>query len=237
VQRVSQSNPQMRGFRGRLKGILFNGDQTTAFETTFVNKPWVTEWSEFSNNTRPGEWVVGRSQQFCTNEGEADNFARFGAAQQLIPAVVSRLDGEESASESFIREKIIEQLRSRGPSDRFVQRIDRPYGSLYQVAILVPTGDPLASQVAENVSSQLASQKRAARSTFGGIVVLSLVILVLYWFLNAVTKGYFTWRLRMAVVVILLIAGMLAFVAVRLFAPHYAPAESPRAVRDSTFIQ
>jgi hypothetical protein len=43
---------------------------------------------------------------------------------------------------------------------------------------------------------------------------LVVVILLLYFFVNAVTKGYFVWRLR-AVALLLAIVGLLTVLATR----------------------
>ena len=62
-------------------------------------------------------------------------------------------------------------------------------------------------------------------TTFGAIAILTTVIIGLYLFLNGVTKGYFSWRLRAAAVVLLLVGGFFLLVGglffVRLsFAPQ-----------------
>ena len=69
-------------------------------------------------------------------------------------------------------------------------------------------------------------------TTFGAIAILTIVIVALYLFLNGVTKGYFTWRLRAAAVVILLIGGIFVLLGSLLFVGL-----SPRAVQQRAVIQ
>jgi TRAP-type uncharacterized transport system fused permease subunit len=60
-------------------------------------------------------------------------------------------------------------------------------------------------------------------TTFAAISILTIVIIALYLFLNGVTKGYFTWRLRAAAMVLLLVGGFFLLVGGLFFIRSTAP--------------
>ena len=114
---------------------------------------------------------------------------------------------------------VAQEIQTRGFNDKFIQRIDKQYGSLWECAVLVPTTDGnlrgLAARIVEPVQEQAVQTKR----TFASLIVMVLVIVVLYFFLNAVTRGYFTWKLRAGAVVLAIVGLLLAwFVSLRMSA-------------------
>ena len=105
-----------------------------------------------------------------------------------------------------------EAAAPHGAADRFVQRIDHPYGSTWQASILVSTTDESLSALSPQIANMVRQQEKQSITTFAAISILTIVIIGLYLFLNGVTKGYFSWRLRAAALVLLLIGGIFLLV-------------------------
>src|SRR5207302_7991613 len=88
--------------------------------------------------------------------------------------------------------------------DRFTQRITPPRGTekLWSHAVLVDASDdkllPLAQHYARAVREERTTVAHDALAVAGLLAVIALV----YVFLNAVTKGYFTTRLRVGAVLL-----------------------------------
>jgi hypothetical protein len=106
--------------------------------------------------------------------------------------------------------------RGVGIANRRVDRVDRPYGTLWKETLDV---DSSAGAIESNFTGpylELAqAQAQGKRKEWVSLAGLAGVIVLLYSFLNSATKGYFVWRLR-AIATLVLIAAVLAIFAVRI---------------------
>ena len=102
----------------------------------------------------------------------------------------------------------------------FEEEVDRPEvpGKLFRAAVLVTVPPALIHEIAAAALTQAAAALRAEREAFrnrvyagGGAVFLLFVILSIYLFLSAHTRGIFTWPLRLAAV-LLYLAAVFGFV-------------------------
>ncbi len=174
--------------------------------------PWEERSSRLSvKGRRPGPQgrLVGYSQLEADRE-EAMSRARDSAARQIIGLVIWRLResfggksllGFEGAVKLATAE--VEGAIETARVDDFEQFIDRPYGRLYRAAILVGADENFLRKITTKVERAL--RKGEARARVQRRVVywkgsiaftLTLVVAIVYGVLNAMTKGYFTWRLR-----------------------------------------
>ena len=98
-------------------------------------------------------------------------------------------------------------------ADKFIQRLERPYGAVWRCAVLVDGSSqmiqPLAVGVAGIERNRRVSLLRSAVSIAG----MFAVICVLYFILNAATRGYYVWSLR-AVMIVAAMAGVLLLLMV-----------------------
>jgi hypothetical protein len=211
------SSPTASGYRGRLRGMLDQNGAKTIFDTKFIDTPWVDDWASFENTQPSGIWVAGRSTDPCLSVEEAEKRAFQDAAGQIADRWVAIQRGSYGyISPEAAKGLLANLLRTNSNVDRFAQRIDRFSGPLWRVAVLVPATDGYLAQIPfPGLSVSRRSGSTLGRE-FAEVLALALVIFLLYLVLNAVTKGYFTWQLRMGVVAIVLIA-MFMFVAVLFF--------------------
>ncbi|HEX3356440.1 MAG TPA: hypothetical protein VHS31_05600 [Tepidisphaeraceae bacterium] len=219
------------GYRGRIRGELNHGGIKNPFEARFIDKPWVNDWATFAGTQLPGAWVTGRSTEPSVSESQAISSAYQNAAKQLAGRVMASFNGSASRlSPQALINQIANQLRSRGTADRFVQRIDRPpHGALWRAAVLIPANDESLSHLAPSVAVSQQQPNTSSRQ-FGSVLALALVILLLYLFLNVVTKGYFTWQLRVGALAVVLIAVFMFMVAV--FFAHVRITPAPMITTD-----
>ncbi len=88
--------------------------------------------------------------------------------------------------------------------DSFEQAIQRPYGTVYRVALLVRCDDRSLEAMTEKLKKKAHLELRAARVQrhafhwkVGAAALLACIVLALYFFLESATQGYYTWRLRL----------------------------------------
>ncbi len=187
----------------------------------FVEVPWLANYAEFYSRDPRRQWIVGRSTDMSDSRQSAQFTALNDAANQLIPYVQSSLrshwnraaEHEAVTDPQWMRQTIVDSLSAGNASyviaDRFTQCFQRPYGAqLWREAVLVHASQDniyyLASLCVDRLGSYRAKWIRNGSSIAGMI----LLITVVYLFLNAATRGYYVWSLRVAGVVIV-VAGVL----------------------------
>jgi hypothetical protein len=213
---------------GTLTATILTGgaEKLTTIAVKFVDKPWADDWAAFLNREpAKHKWVLAASQRPCISEQEADVYARNAAAQSLWPAVREQMR-VNAIGKQVIRvtqDFVVQQIQSSmnqdvGVADQFVQGFDRPYGRVWKKSLLIDatptTIDKLARKISLAARQDLAQRNAESWRTWGSTGGLVVVILLLYFFVNAVTKGYFVWRLR-AVALLLAIVGLLTVLAMR----------------------
>ena len=96
-------------------------------------------------------------------------------------------------------------------ADRFAQSFAGTAGRIWRQAILI--------NASQDKLTELVKQKMLARQSWRtkwirellSIVGITILICVVYLFLNAATRGYYTWSLRIAAVVLVLVGILLVF--------------------------
>lgn len=174
-----------------------------AASARFVDKPWVANFAGFVGRT-PGRWVVGwpDADRPATSAADAARVARVWAAGELTPLVVARLPRSGRRDDARVR-RMVERhlLGDRLVVDRFPQKFERPYGTLFREAVLVDASDDRLDKLARDMEETLAAERRSRIGGLASAMAVLLVTYALYRFANAFTRGYFTWSLRTAAAV------------------------------------
>ncbi|MDB5172081.1 MAG: hypothetical protein JWN51_854 [Phycisphaerales bacterium] len=198
------------GHRGSLE-LRVNGQHgSTNVMTHYDSRAWLSDFSSFANAHFQRTWIVAHSRRACTSPAEARADAESDAAITVADLIHQRLAQSSRRPINGWR-AADSNLASIGANqlicDRFVQHYHRPYGELWSEAILLDVSpgrlDPLIN---ERLSAVGHRDVRAGR-TVGAVAVVLVVILLTYLFLNAITKSYFTGRLRAGAVAA--VAGLL----------------------------
>ena len=189
-------------------------------ESKLSRPPWVDN----AGGSRPGRQAEGRVVVTCrvpgaggkipgysqieVTEEEAVRQAVTSAARQLRALLVwevrKTLHTQEELDE--LLPFALAFAEQRVPSlelERYVEAIPRDYATLYRAAVLVRSDEPtlrnlgheLRNAVDEGAIEVLKWRKTIIETLIAGLG-LTVVMLLLYCFLNAGTKGYFAWPLR-----------------------------------------
>ena len=176
------------------------GSALRSLDATAATRPsraWLDDFATFSSN-HPGTWIVGRCHEPCLSEAEAQQSARADAADAVCALLSPRLAAVGGAGSLGRLTAGIQagQLQV----DCLTERFDRPYGTVWSASVLLDASP-------QRLGPLLASSERVWRELQNRAILMHIAALafvaavgLMYIFLNAVTKGYFTTRLRLVAV-------------------------------------
>ena len=182
---------------GRIEAsVLKRGGQST-INARFTEKPWVEDFSNFLNRLPHKQYIVARSTESCLTPGEADQQAINDACSHVGPLLTNLQDPIKLSPNDILESGMI--------VDRFVQSFEGTAGKIWRQALLLDVSNQKINQLALNIANiSRARRNHLARTIFSVAGLLGLITVV-YGFLNAATKGYYSWSLRIAGVVLAVI--------------------------------
>jgi hypothetical protein len=117
------------------------------------------------------------------------------ADPSILPAKLDVSEGELSSAGLIV--------------DRFTQRFSGLAGPIWREAILVDTSEAKLSSLAEKKIVVSRVKRQSWFRTGATLVGMFLLICIVYMFLNAATRGYYSWALRVALVVLMCVGVFL----------------------------
>jgi len=171
-----------------------------------VDKLWVKNFAEFVNSNPTGNWILARSQTSCTSEDEARKEAINDACSKI-----TALLGENHPNLSVEITKNITPAAIGKCSfivDRFAQAFRGSAGAIWREALLIDAAPDKLAQLRAHQQVVFVSKRTHWLRTIFSIAGIMVVICVIYLFLNAATRGYYVWALRLAALV-LVVAGVI----------------------------
>jgi len=189
---------------GTLQATVLGPDREASAKVKFTEKAWVGGLQELANADPNARLVLARSEASCTTEAQANREAIENACAQLTSLLVET--GSDQKPRLFGRRVTAADILGEGLIvDRFVQSFEGKAGRIWRQALLVDASSGRLSRLLRRKASATA----AANRTWGRMFIttaglLGLIVLV-YAFLNAATKGYYMWSLRAVGVIIALI--------------------------------
>ncbi|MGB2821931.1 MAG: hypothetical protein WBF17_13185 [Phycisphaerae bacterium] len=210
------------GDEGVIQAVLSGPKGQVTRSARFVSKPWAANFAQFLSESSQNR-ILAQSRRLCPSFPEADQAAQDDAAGQLLAhfrdsivrgVAARRLPSAGRPDQNELRRLIrVELQRGNLVSDRFTQRFRRPYGDVWRQSLLVDCSPEVVDRLAAGMVSQTAGHRSVVVSGWVRIAVsiggLALLIFVLYLVLNAATKGYYVWVLRVAAAA-LVAAGTIA---------------------------
>lgn len=191
--------------RGAAEASIFTADRRTAVHEYYTEKPWVEDFAEFANARPDLHFVVARSYETCTSESEASQQALDDARAQLT----NMLGRQREWKVAGLKDPQITRtdvLNDGFVVDRFAQSFDGSAGRIWRQALLIDVSGSKLVQLAE----QKAHEAHSARMSWArmGLSVVGVLVLIgaIYFFLNMATMGYYEWSLRIAGIVLAIIA-------------------------------
>jgi hypothetical protein len=189
---------------GQLEVSLFGEKGRTRVAVRFVEKPWIENFGAFASERPDRHFIVARSTGTCMSEAEAHQQALNDARVQLAEAIGRDWKEQWGAPKPEIRTQDV--LEGDFVVDRFAQSFDGSAGRIWRHALLIDVSGPKLAQLAQQKTTEADSMRMSwARMGLSVVGVLVLIGLI-YFFLNAATMGYYEWSLRIAGVVLAIIA-------------------------------
>ncbi len=198
---------------GTIQASVLAGDKQASIRADFVEKPWVEDFSGFLNTKPNSRFIIAKSADSCLTEAEANRQAVEDACTQVTEMLGQASRGLYGTPTPFARPvNSADILEGDFILDRFVQSFRGTAGKIWRQALLIEASAEKLTQLAH----QKAVTARARKMTWArmslSIVGLLVLITVVYAFLNAATKGYYVWSLRVAGIVLALIVIILLVV-------------------------
>jgi hypothetical protein len=169
-----------------------------------MQKEWVGNLSRFVNQNEGRNYAVAYSQEAAGSEYEAQMQA-MGDALGKLRVRLAVPDGEWGGarlSESDLAEYEI-------VVDQFSQSFARPYGPIWRHAMLLDVSPEKLEGLREVFEVRQVSARRSVGGQVLSLVGIFVLICAVYLFLNAATRGYYTWALRIALLGLFLLAVFL----------------------------
>jgi hypothetical protein len=198
---------------GTVRANVLAGNRQASSSAEFVDKPWVEDFSDFLNTRPNSRFIVAKSADSCMTEAEANNQAVQNACAQVAAVIGQALPRLSGTPVSFVKPvDSTDILEGNFILDRFVQSFEGSTGKIWRQALLVDVSTNKLTNLAHRKAVIATVRKRHFAGMFFSVLGLIVLITVVYAFLNAATKGYYTWSLRVAGAVFALVLIILLLV-------------------------
>ena len=171
----------------------------------YKQAPWLDQPSVYLNACP--QHAIARSRESCIDEIEARQEAR-QEAERLIEQHLSHRSGSLSLPDPI--DFCVEDFQE----DVFLQGLEGSAGRIWRCAILLDFSEkrlqPAVRIHAHRVSRIHDTWKR---QIFSGLI-LGFVLFLLYLFLNAATRGYYTMTMRITLIVLAIAGGVMILMTV-----------------------
>jgi hypothetical protein len=191
---------------GTIQASVLAAEKQAGIRADFVDKPWVEDFPGFLNTKPKRQLIIAKSTDSCVTEAEANHQAIQDACAQvgkMLGRALPRLSGKPI---SFVSQVNSDDLLEGGfILDRFVQSFKGTAGRIWRQALLIDASPEKLTQLAQRKEGFARAAKTSWARMFFSILGLLVLITVVYAFLNAATKGYYAWSLRIAGIVLALV--------------------------------
>ncbi|MBC8217498.1 MAG: hypothetical protein H8E73_03445 [Planctomycetes bacterium] len=196
--------------RGTVRASVLAGDRQIGISAEFAEKPWIENFDGVWNN-RPNGRFIAKSAESCVTREEAERQAIENACCKLTDLL--RQTPRANATPSVPRKVTANDVLEREfVLDRFSQKFEGRAGEIWRHALLIDASVGKLEQLARHKTTVARQIKWSWARMLGSVIGLLALITVVYAFLNAATKGYYAWSLRIAGIV-LATAIIILFVA------------------------
>ncbi len=211
---ITRDNRVFKYEKGILEVLVRRQSPPTTFKAMVEEKPWLEDLTGYQSLYPNSRFAVGRSHSSATDEKTAELEAVADACRQVArvlwemnPKRGNLLTGELTVN--------LTDIENRGMIlDRFSQQLYGMAGSICRNALLIDLSPEKVRPLANAKFAIVAEQQRTWAKILLSFVGMAAVILLVYVFLNAATRGYYSWSLRIAAVILLCIGiGMVVILA------------------------
>ncbi len=175
----------------------------TSTSVQFIAKPWVEDFAAFASERPKEQYVVARSVETCTSANEARLQALEDARQQLDHMVGAR---QTAPGRPPVTVTVADVQEGSFITDTFVQSFDGSAGRIWRQALLIDVSAGKLARLTHRTAHAAQVQRLTWARQVGSAVGVLVLILVTYFFLNMATRGYYEWSLRIAGIVLAVVA-------------------------------
>jgi len=195
--------------------IRVQGEEPTfaPISAAYESKPWVADLAPYRTEGAKRGAVVVRGESGLEGSEEDAVAAAVGGATEALRAEAIRLASESNSSRvrdaasgrpavsnrlaAFLDAGIIER---HFLADRYVEEIEKPYGNVYKAAVLVRADAGSLTRAVCAASDDVERERENLLVKAGILAAAAPVLLGLYLWLDAATRGYFSAGLKVAFV-------------------------------------
>jgi hypothetical protein len=182
-------------WQGEVTAVLADPSHTWTWKVPFREVPWLTHTAVYLNQPGQQQRVIVYSRESCGTAAEA----RQQALQQARQYIQTRINTEPGSHFSVTSAEL---NRYDIIHDSFVQSLDGTAGRIWRQALLLDASPEKIAALKQTKQATVVIVRKTWFSMLASAAGLGLIILILYIFLNAATRGYYTWSLRVAAVVV-----------------------------------
>ena len=191
---------------GNIEVNIFTTDGNILTQKRFIEKPWVEDFSSFSNAKSDSHFIIARSTDSCVTEAEANQQA-FENACKYLTAMLDKASRRSSKIPISYTHPVnsADILEGDFIIDRFVQGFEGTAGRIWRQALLIDVSTEKLTKLARKKAAMIRATKKTWTRLSFSVFGLIILITVVYVFLNAATKGYYVWSLRIAGTILFLV--------------------------------
>ncbi len=179
---------------GTIQANIFCGPRQSNISTKYNNKSWIENFSDYVNRNPEHQYIVAKSNESCLTPEEADQQARQNACYQ-VRQLLNNSKNAANLNYNYLSNYGI-------VTDKFLQSLDGSVGKIWRQAILLDVSNQKLNHLADILSGAARTRSMDwARMVFS-IIGLFVLITIVYIFLNAATRGYYSWSLRIVGVIL-----------------------------------
>jgi hypothetical protein len=203
--RVSQ------GFRntlqnGKFQATFSNQNRSTIISVDYVEQPWVADFASFTNSQPGKHYIVAKSAETSMTPDEANLQAIHDACIQVGALLVNIQNPAKLNYDNLLKSGVV--------ADKFVQSFDGTAGKIWRQAILLDVSPDKLNLLAEIISGVNRTKSKVLIRTILSVLGLFVLITIVYAFLNAATKGYYSLSLK---IIGIILAVIFLFIILFLF--------------------
>ncbi|MEP3480961.1 MAG: hypothetical protein ABJZ55_17065 [Fuerstiella sp.] len=199
-------NTDKNSENGTLSCVVHSIQGSRSISVDYIEKPWLEQLDQFSNAYPARGFAVGVSSTLCESAEAANQ-----SAIQSLKAIETHtaINGIKAAT----------PIDNSHVIDRFVQKLERPYGDVWREAVLVDYKSPQIERIRANMVADMATKIRAEQTheSQGRFHLLILIAVfaataLIGMALNLVTEGYLRGKIATTVTAFVVAAAIAFFI-------------------------
>ncbi len=180
---------------GTIRVRIENNASSPVIRTAeFRRKNWVNTLAELRNQST-SSLMVARSNSSCTDETEAQDQA-MSQAVTMVQDLLRKSNQDYTVLDQEITLTPQDLLANLLVADQFSQSLRTSTTRVWRHAVLLHLDPQRMQNLLHQKTRQIQRQHKSWARDLSSLAALALIVLILYIFLNAATKGYYVWSLR-----------------------------------------